>query len=58
MSGVLVMTCTCQHGFQDRQYGIGKRVHNYGAKNKIWRCTVCRKEKSKDTPTPKSEAKQ
>jgi len=40
-----VLTCTCQHEYQDKKYGKGMRVHNKAAGNKgtekKWRCTVC-----------------
>jgi len=39
-----VIPCICDHDYQDRRYGPGKRVHN-PAKPKgggtTWRCTVC-----------------
>lgn len=39
-----VLKCSCQHSFQDKQYGKGKRIHNIshckGAVVK-YRCTVC-----------------
>ncbi|MBK7380828.1 MAG: hypothetical protein IPJ03_17860 [Ignavibacteriales bacterium] len=40
-----ILTCTCKHEFQDKQYGKQKRVHTYGVKNDVWRCTVCLNEK-------------
>lgn len=38
-----IMTCTCVHPFQDKEYGRGKRLFNEGIKDK-WRCTVCGRE--------------
>ncbi len=29
----------CESTFQDKQYGIGRRLHNKSMKG--WRCTVC-----------------
>jgi hypothetical protein len=40
-----VLPCTCNHPWQDEQYGIGMRVHNYSKKHEFYRCTVCRNEK-------------
>lgn len=40
-----IMPCICKHEFQDRTYGMGKRVHNSTLANdrgrEAWRCTVC-----------------
>lgn len=43
-----IKACTCQHHFQDIQYGKGKRVYNSCHESgkgvfsiKGWRCTVC-----------------
>ena len=44
MSTTKVMTCTCQHAYQDERYGPGKRVHNEAkgtGGSVVWRCTVC-----------------
>ena len=44
----MIKSCTCQHDYQDKKYGKGKRVHNKitkSDKNLNWRCTVCGKEK-------------
>jgi len=38
-----ILTCDCNHKFQDRTYGKNKRIHNSTAKG--WRCTVCDTEK-------------
>lgn len=35
-----IITCTCIHDYQDRLYGLGRRVHN--ATKTGYRCTVCR----------------
>ena len=49
----MILPCTCQHEFQDRQYGNGMRVHNLAvninSKNGGYRCTVCQKEKARPT---------
>jgi hypothetical protein len=45
MMATQVMLCGCQHEYQDKRYGLGKRVHNQ-TKKKTWRCTVCEREKS------------
>lgn len=37
-----IKKCTCQHDFQDRVYGKGKRVHTVGGKGTT--CTVCGKK--------------
>lgn len=44
-NGTIVLSCTCEHKFQDGVYGVGKRLHNLScAKNtKKARCTVCAK---------------
>jgi len=40
-----VMSCSCEHAWQDRRYGKGKRVHNATKKlvgmTQQYRCTVC-----------------
>jgi len=41
-----ILTCTCQHDFQDKRYGKGKRVHNPCKKGNAIRCTVCGNEKN------------
>ena len=41
-----IIKCKCKHKFQDDKYGDKKRVHNYGEKEKTWRCTVCNDTKS------------
>lgn len=45
-----IISCTCQHEFQDKTYGKGKRVMNLQGKNgkptgatPKYRCTVCDK---------------
>lgn len=40
-----IFPCTCKHQFQDERYGKGLRVHNYGIKDKVYRCTVCGNER-------------
>jgi hypothetical protein len=45
----MILTCTCEHKFQDKEHGKGKRVHNLMVAVKgqppKYRCTVCSKEK-------------
>ena len=36
-----ILRCNCNHKFQDEKYGAQMRVHNFAAKDKNWRCTVC-----------------
>ncbi len=40
-----ILTCTCQHEFQDKVYGFGKRKFNEMKKTQTHpnyaRCTVC-----------------
>lgn len=46
-----ILPCTCKHEFQDKEYGIQQRVHNYAEKENNgdggWRCTVCKNVKKK-----------
>lgn len=44
----MILSCSCSHAFQDKEYGKGQRVHNLSVKvegtkrtEKGWRCTVC-----------------
>lgn len=41
-NGTVVEACSCNHAFQDRQYGFGKRLKNKMVSGKS-RCTVCSK---------------
>ncbi len=43
-----VLPCSCQHDFQDKKYGKGKRLMNLTIKRNptVWRCTVCGKERN------------
>ena len=41
-----ILKCKCAHDYQDEEYGLGNRVHNYAPKGTVtgkpgWRCTVC-----------------
>jgi len=36
----MIKKCSCQHSYQDQQYGKGNRVHTE-AKDGTLRCTVC-----------------
>ena len=38
-----VLTCYCEHKFQDDRYGKKKRLFNRTGKDGEWRCTVCGK---------------
>ena len=40
-----IFKCKCNHTFQDKKYGKGKRVFNEGLK--AYKCTVCNAEKIK-----------
>jgi len=43
-----ILSCTCDHDYQDKKYGKGRRVHNQVQSqpgNEKYRCTVCLKEK-------------
>jgi len=48
MSKATILPCTCQHAYQDRVHGRGKRVHNYRDKYETWVCTVCRAQKGEE----------
>lgn len=46
-NGTCVVNCNCNHEFQDRRYGNGRRVANATQKSKVdnktdVRCTVCK----------------
>ena len=43
-----IVKCTCEHKFQDKQYGKGNRLANQITRDKMpmWRCTVCQREHS------------
>lgn len=45
--GTEILICSCQHEFQDKKYGKGKRVHNRKASKSTFdfKCTVCGKDK-------------
>lgn len=44
MSTTKILSCKCPSEFQDREYGLGQRLHNR-CRPKIlprhWRCTIC-----------------
>lgn len=44
-AGTAIISCTCKHTFQDKEYGKGNRVGN--SCNAGYRCTVCLSVKSK-----------
>ncbi len=43
----MILPCNCKHAYQDKRYGIGKRVHNPTKDESKFKCTVCGKEKTK-----------
>lgn len=50
----MIKSCDCQHEFQDKKYGRGKRVHNKTMKDE-YRCTVCTKINGKGETVAKSK---
>lgn len=42
-SGCQILPCTCKSEFQDKKYGVGRRVKNNRPGGKV-RCTVCGKD--------------
>lgn len=44
MAETKIQGCTCIHKYQDKKYGLFKRLHNVKVDKKTV-CTVCRKEK-------------
>ena len=42
---VKIMACDCEHEFQDKTYGKGRRVYNHAPSVSGYRCTVCLNEK-------------
>lgn len=44
-----IKSCTCQHAWQDKIYGQGKRVQN-PKKAGGYRCTVCGKDSTESSP--------
>jgi hypothetical protein len=50
---IVIKSCTCQHAFQDQEYGKYKRVHNLTKKTdkspQKCRCTVCGDVKEVDS---------
>lgn len=45
MSKVTIRPCSCDHEYQDKNYGRKLRVHNQAKSKSVnqeaWRCTVC-----------------
>ena len=45
MKPAQVLPCRCKHDFQDKFYGVQKRLHTGGKPNsqgiQQWKCTVC-----------------
>lgn len=50
----MIANCTCQHEYQDRKYGKGKRVFNE-TNDGGGRCTVCGYVKGGSSPLVKKE---
>lgn len=50
----MIHKCTCQHEYQDKRYGTGRRIFNEMAKSAPGtikgRCTVCKNEISVGSP--------
>jgi hypothetical protein len=42
-----IRNCNCKSEYQDKKYGIGRRVFNKGIKVAL-RCTVCAREVKSD----------
>lgn len=46
----MILRCDCKHEFQDKEYGKRRRVMNPTKKQvgekKVYRCTVCLKERT------------
>jgi len=44
----IIQKCSCEHEYQDKKYGKGRRVHNPTNKKQgeisVVRCTVCSRE--------------
>lgn len=41
-----VISCNCEHEYQDNRYGKGRRLHNKGKGKSpggppTWNCTIC-----------------
>lgn len=55
----MIMNCTCKNAYQDKLYGVGKRVFNpMGKERKRARCTSCEAIidiKSDEVVKPKKE---
>jgi len=48
----MIRECSCKHKFQDKEHGVGMRVHNPAESKtnkdkKDWVCTVCNTRKVK-----------
>ena len=41
----MIMSCSCEHKFQDKRYGKFIRVFNQTVNKTTYRCTVCEKQK-------------
>lgn len=39
----MILTCDCNHDFQDKRYGYKRRVFNRCKETNKFRCTVCGK---------------
>jgi len=41
-----ILSCVCEHEFQDAEYGYRKRLCTGTSKLNVYRCTVCGREHS------------
>lgn len=48
-----VSNCKCEHEFQDKVYGQGKRLFNEIKEGKEIKCTVCNATKLANAPVKK-----
>lgn len=44
--GTIILSCDCNHPFQETRYGHGKRLHNRSGKGGKAACTVCSRSKT------------
>jgi hypothetical protein len=50
--------CSCKDEWQDKIYGLGRRLMNaFGKPHKGYRCTVCGKENTQNEKFPKLNSK-
>jgi hypothetical protein len=53
MANTMVISCSCDHEFQNNEYGNGKRLANLNEKAGKANCTVCGKQHIYKTPSTK-----